>query len=468
MIISEFIECRNVKTATDAIEVPTVHVPDQLFHVDGLALLLIALVSFIGLSIAAYSYRYLRGDRGRPRFFVLLVSLCLSVSVMVSADHFLLLLAAWGLSNLLLVRLMVHEPGWAAARASGRLAGRNFLLGFSSLAAALALLYFGSGQVSVQGVAGSPPGLTFLAPALALMLLAVLSQSAVWPFHRWLISSLNSPTPVSALMHAGLVNGGGFLMARFAPLYLETSALLAFLFAAGIASALTGTLWKLMQHDVKRMLACSTTAQMGFMLAQCGLGLFPAAVVHLCCHGLFKAYLFLSSGGAAQERRLDLDYPPQPAALALALVCGLGGSYGFAVASGWSWPPADASLVLVAVAFIGGSQFALTLLRRRPLAMLPAAIVLTSILGVAYGASVHGIGALLSPEVPAQPLALAPWHVIAIALLASAWLAVLYVQRLSGSARLPRWALQLYVRALNASQPDAATVTAHRNHYNPV
>jgi len=445
-----------------------VRILDQLFHFDALALLLIGLVTFIGLSIAAYSFRYLRGDRGRPRFYVLLVLLCISVFAMVSADHFLLLLAAWGFSNLLLVKLMVHEPGWAAARAAGRLAGRNFLLGFGSLATALALLYLGSGQVSIQGVADKPASLAYLTPALALMLLAVMTQSAIWPFHRWLTSSLNSPTPVSALMHAGLVNGGGFLMARFAPLYLEASALLAVLFVAGMATALIGTLWKLMQHDIKRMLACSTMAQMGFMLAQCGLGLFPAAVVHLCWHGLFKAYLFLSSGGAAGENRLDLDYPPQRMALALALVCGACGSYGFAAASGLRWPPVDASLVLVAVAFIGCSQFALTLLRRRPLAMLPVAIGLTTALGAAYGVSVHGMGALLSPGVPSQPVALAPWHVAAIALLTSAWLAMVYLQRPGGRGRQPRWMLQLYVRALNASQPDPATVTAQRNHYNPV
>jgi hypothetical protein len=130
--------------------------------------------------------------------------------------------------------------------------------------------------------------------------------------------------------------------------------------------------------------------------------------------------------------------------------------------------PADASLVLVAVAFIGGSQFALTLLRRRPLVMLPAAAGLTAALGAAYGASVHGVELLLAPAVPAQPAALAPWHGVAIALLLSAWLAMLLLQRPGGRARLPRWVLRLYVPMLNASQPAPATVTAQRNHYNPL
>jgi NAD(P)H-quinone oxidoreductase subunit 5 len=436
------------------------------FHVDGLSLLLIGLVAFVGLCIAAFAARYLRGDCGQRRFYLLLTALCATIMVLVSADRLWLLLAAWGMSNLLLVRLMVHESGWGAARAAGRLAGRNFLLGFALLAAALGLLYLGSGQASIQAILQDPGSTALLTPALLLMLGAAMTQSAIWPFHRWLTSSLNSPTPVSALMHAGLINGGGFLLARFAPLYLDSSMLLAILFVAGIATALIGTLWKLMQHDIKRMLASSTMAQMGFMLAQCGLGLFPAAVVHLVWHGLFKAYLFLASGSAAKERRLDLDYPPGPFALALALACGALGSVAFAAASGRGWLPADGSLVLVAVAFIGGAQFALTLLRRRPLLMLPAAAGLTAALGAAYGASVHGVELLLAPAVPAQPAALAPWHWAAIALLLSAWLAMLFLQRPGGRSRLPRWVLRLYVPMLNASQPAPATVTAQRNHYN--
>lgn len=442
--------------------------PQPLLNFDGLALLLIGLVLFIGVCIAAFARRYLEGDHGKTRFYLLLIALCATVAVLVAADRLWLLLAAWGLSNALLVRLMVHEPGWAAARAAGRLAGRNFLLGFVLLAAALTLLYLGSGHLSIRALAQEPGDPSYVVPGLVLMLLAAMSQSAVWPFHRWLLSSLNSPTPVSALMHAGLVNGGGFLLARFAPLYLEHQGLLTMLFVAGIATALLGTLWKLMQQDIKRMLACSTSAQMGFMLAQCGLGLFPAAVVHLCWHGLFKAYLFLGSANAARERRLDLDYPPGPLAFGLALVCGAAGGLGFAAASGKGWLPADASLVLVAVACIGGSQFALTLLRRRPLALLPLALPLTAAAGAAYGFSVHAVETLMASAVPAMPAALAPWHAAAIALLLAGWLAMLFLQRRAERSQLPGLALRGYVQALNASQPHPATVTAQRNHYNPL
>ena len=441
--------------------------PEHLFHVDGLALVLMLLVAFIGLCIAFFAARYLRGDRHRGRFFALMTALCATVAAMVSADHLLLLWLAWGMANLLLVRLMVHGREWRAAQAAGWLAGRNFLLGFVLIGPAFGLLYLASGEVSVQAILQAPPDAAALAPAMLLLLVGAATQSAIWPFHRWLTSSLNSPTPVSALMHAGLVNGGGFLLVRFAPLYFELPGLLTLMLVAGLATALLGTLWKLMQHDIKRMLACSTMGQMGFMLAQCGLGLFPAAVAHLCWHGLYKAYLFLASADVARESRFDTDPPPGIGTLLLALACGVLGSYAFALAAGKPWLGQDTTLVLVAVAFIAASQFALTLLRSRPLARLPAAAAATAALGLAYGASIRGVEGALAPAVLAQPLPLGAVHLAAIGLLVGAWLALLLSRRSGRDRPWPQWALALYVRALNGSQPHPATVTAQRNHYTP-
>jgi len=440
----------------------------EWFNFDPLAMIMIGLVAFIALCVAAFASRYLAGDGARGPFFLRLLLLVVALVLMVSADHLLLLLAAWGVSNLLLVGLMVHKPSWRAARAAGAVAGRNFLLGFGLVAAALWLLYAETGASSIRDLNTTSVDGALLPLALLFLMLGAMTQSAIWPFHRWLLSSLNAPTPVSALMHAGLVNGGGFLLARFAPLYLEAPQLLTVLFALGLATALTGTLWKLMQHDVKRTLATSTMAQMGFMLAQCGLGLFPAAVAHMCWHGLFKAYLFLASGGAARERRIEPHGPPRLMSLLPALGCGALASFSFAAASGKSWLAADTTLVLVTVAFIGGSQFALTLLRRRPFRMLPLALLASGVMGLAYGGSVRLMELLLAPAVTAQPLPLGPVHVVGIAALLLSWLAMLLLRRPGADGRLPPWALRLYVGALNAGQPHPATVTAQRNHYNPL
>ena len=362
---------------------------------------------------------------------------------------------------------MVHKPAWKAARSAGALAARNFLIGFSMVATAFALLFLATGETSIQAVLAESIDPAYGIAAAALLLAGAMTQSAIWPFHRWLTSSLNSPTPVSAIMHAGLVNAGGFLLARFAPMYFELPAMLTAALVAGLVSALLGTLWKLMQQDIKRMLASSTMAQMGFMMVQCGLGLFPAAVAHLCWHGMYKAFLFLNSGGAARDKRLGRQDPPGLLALVLALACGAAGSYGFAAASGKPWLPTDTTLVLVAVAFVAGAQFALALMRRRPLARLPLALPLTGVMGLIYGGSVRLMEAVLAPDGLARPLPLNALHVAAILLLLVAWLAMLYVRREPGKERVSGRGLALYVKTLNASQPHPSTVTAQRNHYNP-
>ncbi len=230
---------------------------------------------------------------------------------------------------MLLVSLMIHKSNWKAAQASGRMAAKNLYIQYASNGYGFFLFYLVTGESSISGVIQKNAHSTTMIVALVCILLSAMMQSAQWPFHKWLISSLNSPTPVSAMMHAGLINGGGFLLIRFAPLYLQQPFLLNAMFIIGLITAIFGTLWKLMQSDVKRMLACSTMGQMGFMFLQCGLGLFPAAIAPSHLHGMFKAYLFLASGQAAQEKRFDLGYPPKPLRFIVALMCGFAGSLVF-------------------------------------------------------------------------------------------------------------------------------------------
>lgn len=437
----------------------------SLFHLDALAILMTSLALFIGVCVASFAYRYLQGDAHYGLFFLRLLLLMVLISIMVCADHFAILFGAWCLSNALLVRLMIHKPGWMAARASGRLAARNHGFGAMCLAASLILFYGLSGETSLQSLLHHHPRSPLIPVALLLLLLAAMAQSAIWPFHRWLISSANSPTPVSALMHAGLVNGGGFLLARFAPVYLEYPYLLTTLFAIGMVSAFLGTWWKLLQSDVKRMLACSTLGQMGFMMAQCGLGLFPAAVAHLILHGLFKAYLFLGSGSAAQEKRFAMDYPLTCKLFIYAFICGAVGSCSFAWASGQSWLAGDTTLVLMLVALLACSQCALNLLTQPARSTFFLALLGTNLFGLAYGISVYSLTLPLKAMGFMQPQALNSVYWIGMLLLLLPWLARLVWHQESRHPAWHTWQLQSYVLALNASQPDSQTITAHRNHY---
>ena len=428
----------------------------NLFNFDSLAMIMITLVGFIGVIVAKFSINYMKGDKKYRSFFILLFLLITTIILMVTADHLLVFILAWSLSNFTLVKMMIHKSAWRAAKESGLLTAKTYLLGFVSIFIAFILLYIATGEASIKAIINQKNDSPLILIALIFILIAAMTQSAIWPFHKWLISSLNSPLPVSAIMHAGLVNGGGFLIVRFAPLYLNYPGILNIIFIIGLSTAIMGTLWKLMQSDIKRMLACSTMAQMGFMIAQCGLGLFSAAIAHIILHGLFKSYLFLSTGSAAGEKRLELHYPPSLMSFVCALICGVLGSYIFALISDRAWLTPDTSFLLVSGAFIGATGLALPILRNNLLIKLPLALFATSFAGAIYGLNIRILENILEPLDLFQPQALNILHIIGLVLLALFWLMVIFVRHMSS---------RLYVRALNSSQPNPKTITTHRNYY---
>ncbi len=441
------------------------HYAALFFHIDTLAIIMMTLIAYIALCVSSFSWRYMKGDRKYVSFFIKLLLLVISLFVMISADHLMIFLIAWWVSNILLVTLMIHKSRWKAARASGILAAKNFVVGSLCITLAFGLFYYITGETSIQRLISEHAASTIMLPALLLLLIGGMSQSAIYPFHRWLTSSLNSPTPVSAIMHAGLVNGGGFLLCRFAPLFLEHSNLLTLIFVIGIVTALMGTLWKLMQSDVKRMLACSTMGQMGFMLAQCGLGLFPLAVAHLVWHGMFKAHLFLASGSTSQEKRFVSKAFPKPVVFICALFCGFSGSLGFGLASGKSWLFGDTTIILMIVAFLSGTQLALTILGNKPLRTLPMTFIAVAILGGLYGLSVYLIAWVMEPMQLMRPQSLNIFHIVGAIALLLAWLSFMFLYKYIKAVHLPEWILRAHMKALNASQPHPETVTSHRNYY---
>ena len=436
-----------------------------LFNFDALSLLMICLVGFIGLVVGSFSLRYMAGDRKKKAFFVQLALLISSISILVSADFMPLLVLAWWVSNLLLCRIMLHKSEWAAAKASAHLALKNFTLGAIALASAVAILGWSSGTWQISALKFSSIPTMAMAFSGVLILIAALSQSAIWPFHRWLLSSLNSPTPVSALMHAGLVNGGGFLIARFAFVFLEQAWLMQWVFILGSITALLGTCWKLMQHDVKRMLACSTMGQMGFMLAECGLGLFAAAISHLIWHGMFKAYLFLNSGSAATEKRVLLNTHPSKLHFLIAICLGGLGAISFAYVSQRPLLPHDTSLFIHVLAWVACTQGALSVLQSQFRFNLLLAAAVSVLIAMIYAGNLSLIEYLLEPMQILVPQSMVAIHWIVLGLLLIVWLLMFLRYMLPEQSYVPGWRLRLYVSMLNASQPSAKTVTAHRNHY---
>jgi NADH-quinone oxidoreductase subunit L len=127
-----------------------------------------------------------------------------------------------------------------------------------------------------------------------LFLVGAIAKSAQFPFHVWLLDTVEGPPPASALIQsATIVTAGVYLVARTAPLFAESPLALGLVGAFGAVTALSGAVLALAQDDLRRALAYSTVSQVGYMFMACGVGAFGAAVFHLVTHAFSKALLFL-------------------------------------------------------------------------------------------------------------------------------------------------------------------------------
>jgi NAD(P)H-quinone oxidoreductase subunit 5 len=219
--------------------------------------------------------------------------------LLVIAGNTLQLALAWIATSVFLHKLLLFYPERVAAQRAARKKWVVSRAGDAALIVATLVLMasYGTGDIAsiLSAAAGqATAGTTWVAGLLAL---AAILKSAQFPTHGWLTEVMETPTPVSALLHAGVINAGGFLLIRFADVMLLSPGVLAVLVMLGGFTALFGGLVMLTQSAVKTSLAWSTVAQMGFMILQCGLALFPLALLHIVAHSLYKAHAFLASGG---------------------------------------------------------------------------------------------------------------------------------------------------------------------------
>lgn len=292
--------------------------------VDRLAAVMMVLITSVSLVIHVYSRRYMVGDSGYVRFFSLLGLLTFVLVSLVTSGNLLWLFLCWHLVTWLLVRLVSFQASSPAALQAGRRTLWNQAIGDAAFAAAALVLYAICGTLDLDGIFASVrqspvqtvswfgAGLELDVPFITtlLLLVSVMAKSAQFPFHIWLPGTIEAPTPVSALLHAGIVNAGGFLVNRLAPLFGLAPTTLHLMFLIGGFTALIGAAAMLTQSSVKRTLVYSTMGQMGYMVMECGLGAFALAVFHLCAHGLFKATLFLNSGSNIHKARTEFKLPP--------------------------------------------------------------------------------------------------------------------------------------------------------------
>ncbi len=295
--------------------------------VDRLTAVMMVLITSVSTVIHVYSIRYLQGDPGYARFYALLSFMTFVILALVSSPNLFMLFVFWQLLSWALYLILAfnfsHPPAFQNAFKTffvHRVGDVSFLCGLF-----LTFKYFGTLEFTelFQRASEHPqmisllPGNIFDVSAVTVITLFIfvgaMAKSAQFPLHVWLPDTMDSPTPVSALMHAGIINAGGFLLNRLAPFYALSPTTLHIVFVVGALTVLLGASMMLVQNDIKKTLGFSTMGQMGYMIMECGLGAFALAIFHLIAHGLFKATLFLGAGQGIHAARDEPKFPSSSA-----------------------------------------------------------------------------------------------------------------------------------------------------------
>ncbi len=277
-------------------------------YINSVTVIMLLLVSFVGVIVSRYSRNYLDGEAGQGRFHKWLGLTLASILTLIVSGNLLMFSLAWIATSLCLHQLlMFYKERPAAVLAAhkkfvaSRIGDVALLVAIVLIGSTLNTLEFEEMFTILASMDGSLPA--SLHWAAGLIVISAALKSAQFPFHGWLIQVMEAPTPVSALLHAGIVNAGAFLVIRMSPVVSQSPTALGLLALIGLVTLGLASLVMLTQTSIKVSLAWSTTAQMGFMLLECGLGLYSLAMLHLVAHSLYKAHAFLASGSGVDAFR---------------------------------------------------------------------------------------------------------------------------------------------------------------------
>lgn len=250
---------------------------------------------------------------------------------------------------------------------------------------------------------------------------------------------------MSALLHAGVINAGGFLVLRFADVISLSSPSMEILVIVGGVTALFGSVVMLTQTSVKVSLAYSTIAQMGFMMLQCGLGAFAAALLHIVAHSLYKAHAFLSSGSVIDLARASWSPSPggQPHPARMAMIVGLVLAAALVVGTlfGATITAQPGVFALGAVVMLGLAHLITQAFDERPsLYVVGRTAALALVVSLAYFGLQWAVEHVLAGSLPPVQALRGPLDLVIVALVVLAFAAVTVFQSvLPGKADAPRW-----------------------------
>lgn len=465
------------------------------FYVDRLSAVMMTLITGVSTIIYCYSTRYMYQDGHARRYLALICLTDFVLICMVSSGNLMMLFLFWQILSYLLY-LLAHNHVHPATLAGAFKTFTLLRVADTAFLAGIVLAYQLYGTLEFQELfaraAATPvtisilPGMNVSAATAVTLLLFIgaMGKSAQFPLHLWLPGSLFAPTPVHALLHAGIINAGGFLINRLAPLFGMSSTTLHVAFVIGTLTAVLGATMMLAQNDIKKTLGFSTIGQMGYMIMECGLGAFSLAVFHLIAHGLFKGTVFLNCGNIIHKARQEPHVPHMDHAAEEAGFSRLAWSTGFVttlfipllillVTHGVLRIPlleSQGTVIILFFIWITSSQAILTLIRLRAVASWKvSAIMLLTLLFIVfvYLFAVESFTAFLYPnpeEVGAYFRAadLPDWLfdliVVMAALMTVLGWTYLYMRAHGRTVRIPAWIeglrIRLYTVFLNRIYAD--------------
>ena len=272
------------------------------FHVDQIAVVMMAVVIFVALMVQVYSTSYMKGDPRYGWYFTVMSLFAASMLTLVLADNLLLMYAGWeavGFCSFLLIGF------WWEKRSAAEAAKKAFIttrIGDIGFLIGIIMLWKEAGTFDISEIfhfaENGGFGNTYLTAAVLFLFAGAAGKSAQFPLHVWLPDAMEGPTPVSALIHAAtMVVAGVYMVARMFPLFeIADPVALDVVLGLGLTTVIMSALMGLTATDIKRVIAYSTLNSLGMMFVALGSGSVTAAMLYLFVHGYFKALLFLGSG----------------------------------------------------------------------------------------------------------------------------------------------------------------------------